>query len=407
MAKITKTSPFADFCKCEPLDIEGVELFVGNIGLYTHKDDLLFVKFAKNTQVAGIFTLSKMASDPVLWDRECLKGGIASGLVVNSGCSNTFTGEHGRKIIHEATLKAAEIMGANQSEIFVASTGVIGVKFDEKLIPNALETLTKADFTQATKAIETTDTFSKMYSVRTHIEGKEVKITGIIKGSGMVEPNMATMLGFIFTNASIPSDILQAFLDEFKDETFNAITVDSDSSTSDTVLLFASGAVQNSIPKSADDAILSDFKKTLFELMLNLAKQVVMDGEGASKFITVSVEKAASKAQAHKIGKSIANSPLVKTAIAGADANWGRIAMAVGKTLEAIRREDVEIYFGDMLVAKNWQAHADYDKTRLSDYLKNRFIEIKVVLNNGTFEAKTYTCDLTHEYIKINADYTS
>ncbi len=437
MATITKTSPFAKLANDE-LDLQtksnpnlfqslGFETMVANIGLYKHKDDLLVIHFAKPADVAGIFTLSKMASDPVLWCKNAISnsGFKARVLIVNSGCSNTYTGQQGLKIIEDATKQAAEYFNCKQEEVLVSSTGVIGKPFDSSLIPSAILKFnelkflpsSKNDYLKIVKAIETTDTFSKIYSQKAKIakvlnpkselDYTDITITGIIKGSGMIEPNMATMLGYIFTDASIEGSILQDMLNEFKEDTFNAITVDSDSSTSDTVLAFASGQAVHLKASSANDALLDNFKQALKNVMLNLAKLVVMDGEGASKFITIEVQKSQSYKQAKLIGKAIANSPLVKTAIAGGDANWGRIAMAIGKTLEDVKREDVEIYMGGFLLAKNWSKQ-DYSEQLLTDYIvSSQFIEIKVILNSGQASAKVYTCDLTHEYISINGDYRS
>ncbi len=431
MALVTKVSPFAKLAASEldnlikqhpELFCElGFEAITTNIGLYKHKDDLMVLHFAKPASVAGVFTLSKMASDPVLWCREALvKGrGLARVLIVNSGRSNTYTGEAGMRIINAACSAAANFFSCALHEVFVSSTGVIGKPFNEALIPSAIAKFnelkftpkTKDDFLTLTKAIQTTDTFEKIFCQKATIakqEGQaEVTITGVIKGSGMVEPNMATMLGYIFTDATIPPVILQQMLSEFKDDTFNSITVDSDSSTSDTILAFASGAKEHLVPLDINDPLIADFKAAFKAVMLKLAKLVVMDGEGASKFITIEVKKAKSYAQAKIIGKAIANSPLVKTAIAGGDANWGRIAMAIGKTLEDVKREDVEIYFGDILLAKNWSPQ-NYSEDEATDYIKkNDFITIKVVLNAGDIDANVYTCDLTHEYISINGDYRS
>jgi len=459
MAKITKISPFAGFGGKKCFSIEGVEYFTCNIGLYKHKHDLMVVHFKKAASVGGLFTLSKMCSDPVLWCKKniygenifskfakLLSGKISptspiianvflnalagackfvggkikvsepqcSVLIVNSGCSNTYTGENGMKIIKAAVQAACKQFGCGEGEVFVSSTGVIGQYFDTNLIANAIanEVLNlkplagTENFLALVKATETTDTFSKIYGVQTQINGKNVNISGIIKGSGMIEPNMATMLGYIFCDANISSGVLQKMMNEFKDETFNSITVDSDSSTSDTVLAFASGTGGGQITNYNDPA-LTNFKAAFKDVMLNLAKLVVMDGEGASKFITIKIEGAKSYRQAKVLGKSIANSPLVKTAIAGGDANWGRIAMALGKTLENIDRNKISITFGNILVAKNWQK-CDYNEQDLTKYLiNNQFIEISVDINLGHNMCVIYTCDLTHEYIAINGDYRS
>jgi glutamate N-acetyltransferase/amino-acid N-acetyltransferase len=368
-----------------------------------------------------------MASDPVLWCRSNLRfskipflsnslnKSLCKVLIVNSGCSNTYTGENGIKIIKSAVDAACEKFKCKPCEVFVSSTGVIGQYFSPDLIANAitnnftnLKPLQNSDdFLKIIKAIETTDTFSKVYSQTTKIAGIDVKITGIIKGSGMIEPNMATMLGYIFCDANVSSSVMQSLLNDYKDETFNSITVDSDTSTSDTILAFATKTAKHKYISLASSSLLNDFRIAFKNVMLNLSKLVVMDGEGVSKFITINVTSAINNKQAKKIAKSIANSPLVKTAIAGGDANWGRIAMAIGKTLENINRNKISINFGDFNVAKNWQK-LDYSESAITEYLRsNQFIDISVDLGIGFESAKVYTCDLTHEYISINGDYRS
>lgn len=409
MAKITKVSPFAPSTKIELYPIKGIEFSIGNIGLYKHKNDLMIAKFVASSVVAGVFTKSTMCSDPVIWCRKSLKqsNGNIRGLIVNSGCSNTFTGPQGMQIITKSTAALASIMKCDTSHIYVSSTGVIGVPFDENLIPNAILTLEATqDYYEVVRAIETTDTFSKVATTKLNINGHDVHITGIIKGSGMIEPNMATMLCYIFTDANIEQPLLQACFNDIINDTLNSITVDSDSSTSDTALIIATGMAGNPKIININQDYIS-FKAALYEVALSLAQQVVMDGEGAQKFITISVLGAVSDASAKIIAKSIANSPLVKTAIAGEDANWGRIAMAIGKTLQECDRNKIIIKFGDMIVASNWQRSIDYNELLLGQYLKNSKIFIEVNLGIATGQSTVYTCDLTHEYIAINADYRS
>ena len=410
---MTGVSPFAParFPDLEP--VAGVRLAGAATGLKKAKGvhDLMLVEFAPGTTAAGVYTRSLCPSAPVEWCRGILPGGKARGLVVNSGNANAFTGTKGDRTVEATAKAAAEILGAKPREIFVASTGVIGNILPDDAIPQRLPALSKslaADaWNDAARAIMTTDTFAKGASRTARIGDAEVTIAGIAKGSGMIAPDMATMLSFVFTNAKIPADVLQAVLKRGADRSFNAITVDSDTSTSDTLMLFATGQAKHLEVIAAGDRILNDFRRAVEEVLADLATQVVKDGEGASKFITIDVTGAASARAARRIGLSIANSPLVKTAIAGEDANWGRIVMAVGKAGEKADRDRLSISMGGVQITKDGQLLADYDEAPVARHLKGREVSIAVDIGIGRGHARVWTCDLTHEYIAINADYRS
>lgn len=402
-----KKSPFAVEVPVIP-QINGIEIKTCCTGMRYKKDDLLFVSFPEKANVAGIFTKTSLPGEPVLWNKSILSKGFASGLIVNSGYANVLCGKKGKKTIKVTSQKAAKILNCDEDEIYIASTGVIGEPVKDKFLIKALEeNLQAADFDKACTAINTTDTFNKSAYIETEISGKKVKIAGIIKGSGMVEPNMATMLGFIFTDAKIPSQILQQLLNEVKDKTYNIITVDSDSSTSDMVLAFATGKADNAEISNIEDEEFQAFRKAFLDINLQLAKLVVKDGEGISKFIEIKVEQAESEEAAIKIAKSIANSPLVKTAIAGEDANWGRIIMAVGKSGEKVNKEKINIFLGNLQPLTNGGLNENYNEAQASEYMKESEIKIKVQLGIGDSSATIYTSDLTHDYISINADYRS
>lgn len=400
--------------------IAGVEAITARTGeRYKGRTDLTIFKLAKGTSVAGVFTKSATASSVVDWCKANLKKGktpSARLLVVNAGNANAFTGKDGHDAVKAISSAAARAYGCQQREVFLASTGVIGEPLNyHKILPSFKKqprAMTSAGWKKAASGIMTTDTYPKASTATAMIDGVAVTLTGITKGSGMIEPDMATMLGFIFTDAKLPSDVLQALLGAAVRDTFNAITVDSDTSTSDTVLLFATGKAagysrgQSPIER-ATDARLKDFKAGLAQVMEDLAHQIVRDGEGATKFITVSVAGARSAASARKIAKSIANSPLVKTAIAGEDANWGRVVMAVGKAGEPANRDLLAIAFGPHLLAEKGIRHPDYSEKVVSQYMKGNEIEISVDVGLGKGQARVWTCDLTHGYISINADYRS
>jgi glutamate N-acetyltransferase/amino-acid N-acetyltransferase len=370
---------------------------------------------AKGTQVAGVFTKSKCPSAPVDWCRANLKGGKARALVVNSGNANAFTGKVGAKSAKMTAQIAAKATAAPMAEIFLASTGVIGEPLDATKFNGVMGDLVAqaapGGLLEAAKAIMTTDTYPKVATARAKIGGVEVVINGMAKGAGMIAPDMATMLSYVFTDAPIASKALQAMLSKSVEGSFNSITVDSDTSTSDTLMVFATGAAAKRgapLIKDPKDKRLAAFKKALDTVLLDLAHQVVRDGEGCRKFVEITVEGAANAAAAKRIGLSIANSPLVKTAIAGEDANWGRIVAAVGKAGEKADRDKLAIWFGDFRVAHKGLRDQTYDESKTSAYMQGEKIDIRVdVGTGGRGTATVWTCDLTKEYVAINGDYRS
>jgi len=395
--------------------IDGVRCAVAEAGIRgAGRADVLLALFDAGTQVAGVFTQSKCPSAPVDWCRNNLPGGKARALVVNSGNANAFTGKKGVEATRLTAKQAAKIVGCGLDEIYLASTGVIGEPLDAGKFSTVLSDMHGAaepsNWLHAASAIMTTDTFPKGVSRTVSIGGVPVTINGIAKGAGMIAPDMATMLSFVFTDAPFSADVLQSCLSQGVETSFNAITVDSDTSTSDTVLLFATGAAAARAAPSIDDprdSRLRPFRKALTGILTDLAQQIVRDGEGASKFITVEVQGAKSKKSAKRIALSIANSPLVKTAAAGEDANWGRVVMAVGKAGEPADRDRLAIWFGDYRVATEGERDPDYNEEDTSRYMKNSDILIRVDIGLGNGSARVWTCDLTREYIAINADYRS
>ncbi|RHW17265.1 bifunctional glutamate N-acetyltransferase/amino-acid acetyltransferase ArgJ [Sphingomonas gilva] len=370
--------------------------------------DLTFVTLDEGAAVAGVLTQSRCPSPEVEWCRAALPLGRARALVVNAGNSNAFTGNRGRAAVEAIAARAAAHIGCEPSDIFIASTGVIGVPLPIDKAEAGLDAAFSAppcSWREAADAIGTTDTFPKAVVTRAAIGDRTVTLVGIIKGSGMIAPDMATMLGFIFTDAAIEPAVLQQMLSAANTRSFSCITVDSDTSTSDTVLAFATGKAGNARLTSIEDAGADAFAAALSDLCLQLAQLVVRDGEGASKFIEIAVEGAESDASAHRIALSIANSPLVKTAIAGEDANWGRVVMAVGKAGEPAERDKLSIRFGDTQVAQGGLAVEGYDEAPVAAHLKGQEVEIGVDLGLGEGRATVWTCDLTHGYIQINADY--
>lgn len=405
-------SPLAPAHFPEMADIAGVRFATAKAGVkYKNRTDLMLAQFVPGTTVAGVFTQSKTASAPVLKCREFLPGGVARALVVNSGNSNAFTGRRGEESVDHILSAVADAVGCEVNEVFSASTGVIGEPLPHGLISAAMPGLSDrmgdASWLDAASAIMTTDTYAKGSTRTAKIGDVVVNLNGIIKGSGMIAPDMATMLGYIFTDANIPADVLQELLTPSADESFNCITVDSDTSTSDTVMLFATAQAGNVAPTRADDPALVDFKQALAEVSLDLAHQVVKDGEGASKFITITVTGAEHDQAAKRIGLSIANSPLVKTAIAGEDANWGRIVMAVGKAGEAADRDKLAIRIGGVQLADGGMRVEGYDESPVAAHMKGQDIEIEVDVGIASGTATVWTCDLTHGYISINGDYRS
>jgi glutamate N-acetyltransferase / amino-acid N-acetyltransferase len=372
--------------------------------------DLTFITLDEGTSVAGVLTKSKCPSSEVEWCREHLSQGKARALVVSAGNANAFTGYRGRAAVEAVTAKAAAYVGCSVEQVFVSSTGVIGVPLPIDKAEAGLEAAFTAEpcaWEEAAATIMTTDTFTKGAIASAVIGDKTVNICGIIKGSGMIAPDMATMLGYIFTDAAVDAAFLQQMLSAATQETFNCITVDSDTSTSDTVLAFATNRAANAKLASFDDAGAHAFQAALTDLCRQLAQLVVRDGEGATKFITVAVTGAVSDHSAHRIAMSIANSPLVKTAIAGGDANWGRVVMAVGKAGEPADRDRLSISFGATLVAKDGLVVPDYDETPVTTHINGDMVDINVDLGLGDGRATVWTCDLTHGYISINADYRS
>ena len=408
-------SPLAPASFPELPDIEGVRFATGAAGIrYKDRTDVMLALFDKGTQAAGVFTKSKCPSAPVDWCRARLKGGKARALVVNSGNANAFTGKRGVEAVKFAAALAAKAANAPVSEIFLASTGVIGEPLEAAKFDGVLDRLaaraTPGGLLEAAKAIMTTDTFPKVATASAALGGVEVTISGMAKGAGMIAPDMATMLAFVFTDAPIAAPVLQSLLSKSVQNSFNAITVDSDTSTSDTLLLFATGAAaKRGAPKisAANDRRLASFRQALGRLLLDLAQQVVRDGEGARKFVEVQVSGAVSAASAKTIAFSIANSPLVKTAIAGEDANWGRIVMAVGKAGEKAERDRLAIWFNGVRVAHKGQRDPAYDEAKVSGLMRENEIIVRVDLGLGTGAATVWTCDLTKEYVAINGDYRS
>jgi glutamate N-acetyltransferase/amino-acid N-acetyltransferase len=395
--------------------IDGVRFATIEAGVrYAGRTDVMLALFDEPASVAGVFTRSKCPSAPVDWCRANLAQGQARALIVNSGNANAFTGGVGAKAVAHVAEAANQSMGLEPERIFMASTGVIGEPLDAGKIARVLDRLAasaKPDaLMEAARAIMTTDTFPKVATARVKIGESEVIINGIAKGAGMIAPDMATMLAFVFTDAAIAAPALQALLAKSVERSFNCITVDSDTSTSDTLMLFATGAAtKRGAPAISDaaDARLNAFKRALDKLLLDLAQQVVRDGEGARKFIEIKVEGAKSRKAAKRIAMSIANSPLVKTAAAGEDANWGRIVMAVGKAGEKAERDRLDIHFGKIRVAHNGVRDPDYSEAEASAYMKRAKIDIRVNVGVGSATAKVWTCDLTKEYIAINGDYRS
>ena len=372
--------------------------------------DLTYVELDAGTAVAGVTTRNICCSSEVELCRDNLKGGRARALVVNAGNSNAFTGYRGREAVEAITAQVAAHLGCAESEIFISSTGVIGVPLPKDRAEAGLRAAFNAplcSWHDVADTIGTTDTFAKGATASAMVGGQRVELVGVIKGSGMIAPDMTTMLGYIFTDAAVEPAFLQALLGEANGATFNCITVDSDTSTSDTVLAFATGKAGNAPLASFDDAGADAFAAALHDVCRQLAQLVVRDGEGAQKFIEIAVSGAVSDDSARRIGLAIANSPLVKTAIAGEDANWGRVVMAVGKAGEPADRDRLSIGFGGVQVAQNGLPVDGYDETPVAAHLKGQEINIAVDIGLGSGRATVWTCDLTHGYISINADYRS
>ncbi|MDQ0321593.1 glutamate N-acetyltransferase/amino-acid N-acetyltransferase [Pararhizobium capsulatum DSM 1112] len=408
-------SPLAPKSFADMPAVRGVRMATAEAGIkYKNRTDVLLMVFDEPAAVAGVFTRSRCPSAPVDLCRQHLSGGAARAVVVNSGNANAFTGKKGKAATELTAKSAAEAVGCEPTEVFLASTGVIGEPLDATKFAGVLGEMTeraKGDFwLDAAKAIMTTDTYPKVATRSAKIGAVTVTINGIAKGAGMIAPDMATMLSFVVTDAAISPAALQILLSEGTGPSFNSVTVDSDTSTSDTLMLFATGAAAKDGQAPVSDAAspaLSDFRAALNDLLKDLALQVVRDGEGARKMVAVTVEGAESDAAAKRIGLSIANSPLVKTAVAGEDANWGRVVMAVGKSGEMADRDRLAIWFGDVRVAVDGERDPSYSEDAASAVMKEEDITIRVEIGLGAGTATVYTCDLTKEYVEINGDYRS
>jgi len=409
-AVATQISPLAPAVTPTLPPIKGVRLASHAAGIrYKVRSDLMVAELAPGTTVGGVLTRSLTASAPVESCRVHLKGGSGRVLVVNAGNANTFTGRRGVADVETTCAAAAEVFGCKPAEVFVSSTGTIGVPLPVDKITGALPEvkakLSEAAWADAAAAIMTTDTFPKVATRTALIDGKTVTINGMCKGSGMIAPDMGTMLAYVFTDAAIAAPVVQTLIAAGADKSFNCMTVDSDTSTSDTLLMFATGAAGNTVITTADDPRLAAFAAALDDLLIELAKLVAKDGEGATKFIEIRVTGAEHKAGAKRIALSIANSPLVKTAIAGEDANWGRIVMAVGKAGERADRDKLTIAVGGTTITRDGGPVPDYDEAPVVAHMKGKEIVIEVDVGIGTGLAIVWTCDLTHGYIDINGSY--
>jgi glutamate N-acetyltransferase / amino-acid N-acetyltransferase len=415
MAKAeAKPSPFAPARLPDMPAVAGVRFSACQAGIrYAGRTDLMMAVLDPGTTVAGVLTRSKTCSAPVLWCREGLKHGRARALVVNSGNANAFTGKKGSEAVRITAEAAAKAVGCEPGEVYLGSTGVIGEPMDAAKFSHLLDGLAKsvkADaFDIAVRAIMTTDTYPKLATRTAEIDGVPVTINGFCKGAGMIAPDMATMLCFIFTDAAVAQPVLQGLVAQHAATTFNCMTVDGDTSTSDTCLLFATGAAakRGQKPVAAAGARVEAFSAALHEVMRDLAIQVAKDGEGASKFVTIEIGGAESWAAARTIALCCANSPILKAAIFGEDPNWGRVVMAIGKAGEAADRDKLSIWFGPHIVARNGERAAEYVEQTVAAYMKGREIVVRADVGVGSASATVWTCDLTHDYISINADYRS
>ena len=391
--------------------IDGITLSTAASGMkYQGRDDMLLMRLDDAAAMAAVFTSSDTAAAPVDWCRQRLSNGTAPrAILVNAGNANAFTGAGGMAAVATCCGAVAAALGCEADAVMMASTGVIGEPLDTAYLTPHIAAMAKgtASWQAAAEAIRTTDTFAKGAGASATIGDRTVQVSGIAKGSGMIAPDMATMLGFIATDANLPQPVLAALLAEATRRSFNAITVDSDTSTNDSVFLVATGAAGNAPPAGADDPELAGFRAALDQVMQDLARQIVRDGEGATKFITIDVAGAADDQAARHIGLAVANSPLVKTAIAGEDANWGRIVMAVGKAGAAIDQSQIGISIGGILIAAGGARVEDYDEAPVATHMKGAEINISLQVGAGGGGARIWTCDLTHGYISINADYRS
>lgn len=412
----SKISPLAPAAFPQLPPVAGVRLAAHRSGIRykTERDETMLAVLEPGTTVAGVLTTSKTASAPVHWCRHALKTGSARALVVNAGNSNAFTGAAGEAFVQSTLDATVQAIGCAPEEVYLASTGVIGQPMAQDLIarhvPAMVDKLVPAEgaaWEKAARAIMTTDTFPKGAAAFAEIDGVTVTVAGFAKGSGMIAPDMATMLGFVFTDAAISSPVLQQLLSGITVRTFNSITVDGDTSTSDTVIACATGKAAHTAITSIDDPRVAAFAAALEEVCLDLAQQIIRDGEGATKFVTIRVAGAEDDAAAKRIGMTVANSPLVKTAIAGEDANWGRIVAAVGRSGEAADRDKLVISVGGVQICANGMEVPGYDETPVAAHMKGLEIDIDINLNIGPGRATVWTCDLTHGYIDINGSYRS
>ena len=411
----TAVSPLAPACFPEMPEVEGVRVSTAAAGIrYAGRTDVLLALFEPGTTVAGVFTQSKCPSAPVEWCRARLKSGRAGALVVNSGNANAFTGKSGRAATKLTAKVAAKAAGCRPEDVYLASTGVIGEPLDARKFDTVMDTMAagveRGRWNDVARAIMTTDTFPKGAAAVVRLGSTPVTICGVAKGAGMIAPDMATMLAFVFTDAPISARVLQSLLSHGVVDSFNAVTIDGDTSTSDTLLAFATGtSAARGAPKITRlaDPRLASFRKGFDAVLANLAEQVARDGEGARKLVEVIVEGAKSKRSARRIALSIANSPLVKTAIAGEDANWGRVVMAVGKAGEPADRDRLSIWFGGIRVAHKGERDPAYNEAAVSAVMQKPVISLKVGLGLGHGRDRVLTCDLTKEYVAINGDYRS
>ena len=411
---MTAISPLAPARFPDLPPVPGVRLAAAEARLrYQGRPDLLLAAFAPETTVAGTLTRSHTAAPPVLWCRALLGegDGTARALVVNAGNANAATGEQGHAAVRRTADAAAALVGCRADEVYISSTGVIGEQLPVAKLTAALPALharlTEGAWPDAAAAIMTTDTYPKGASATAEIDGVPVVINGIAKGSGMIAPNMGTMLAYVFTDANLPAAVLRPFVRRGVNRSFNAITVDGDTSTSDTCLLFATGAARHRQIGRVGDPRLRDFRAALEAVLADLAQQIVRDGEGAQKLVSITVRGASSEAAARKLGLAIANSPLVKTAIAGEDPNWGRIVAVVGRAGVPFDQERLSIWLGGERAAKDGVADPAFDEPAAARHMQGQEVDIAVEIGAGPGTATVWTCDLTHGYIEINADYRS
>lgn len=409
MAALSPLAP-ARFPDLAP--IAGVRLASHAAGIrYQGRDDVMVAELAPGSTVAGVFTQSTMPGQPVIWCRECLPRGRVRAIIVNSGNANVFTGRAGWQVIESTAATASRLFDCAPHEVYLSSTGVIGepppADRISAALPDIVARLDGGAWEKAARAIMTTDTFPKGATATAEIAGTAVRLNGFCKGSGMIAPNMATMLGYLFTDAALPAPVLQQLLAEANEVSFNSMTVDGDTSTSDTVLLCATQQARHAVVSSPDDPRLGGLREALRTVMINLAQQLARDGEGAEKFITIEVAGAESEVAARRIGLTIGNSPLVKTALAAGDANWGRIVMAVGRSGEKADRERLGIAVGGVQIAAQGGPVPGYDETPVAEHMRGREIHIAVDIGIGPGKATVWTCDLTHGYVDINGSYRS